>query len=54
MPAPDRRDFMNLFGKNEDFQYKDITKIEYRNNPIYIDKEFKVDEEKVTDEGMVL
>lgn len=54
MPAPDRRNFMNLFGKNEDFHYKDITKIEYRNNLIYIDKEFMVDEEKVTDEGMTL
>lgn len=47
MPAPDRRNFANLFGRNEDFAYKDITKIEYRNNPIYIDKNFKVENENV-------
>ena len=54
MPASDREDFEDLFGKNEDFHYKDITKIEYRNNIIYLDKDFKVDKDEVNDEGMTL
>ncbi len=42
-----RKEFENLFGKNSKYRYNDITKIEYRNNPIYIDKNFK---ENVKDE----
>ncbi len=46
MPAQDRNNFESLFGRNENFNYKDITKIEYRNNPIYIDKDFRIDDEE--------
>ena len=40
MPASDRRKFRNLFDNNDDFNYKDICKIEYRNKSLYVDKNY--------------
>ena len=40
MQAPDKREFEKLFGPREDLHYEDIYKIEYRNKPIYEDKNF--------------
>ncbi len=55
--APDRREFKKLYGEHTDFYYKDIYKIEYRNKPIYEDKNFikkEIEIEKNEDEGLVL
>jgi len=40
MQASDRRDFEKLFGRNSDFYYEEIYKIEYRGKTIYIDNNF--------------
>ena len=37
MPASERKNYANLFGKNNDLTYKDIYKIEYKSKPLYID-----------------
>ena len=51
MPAPDCRDFENLFGKHTDFEYDNIVKLEYRNKIVYEDKNFNkentMEEEKL-------
>lgn len=54
MSAPDRREYENLFGR-EDPHYEDIYKIEYRNKAIYEDKNFVKDEICITsDEKFVV
>ena len=45
MQASDRKNFEELFGRNSDFYYEEIYKIEYRGKPIYIDNNF-IKEEK--------
>ena len=45
MQASDRKNFEKLFGRNSDFYYEEIYKIEYRGKPIYIDNNF-IKEEK--------
>lgn len=56
IPAKERNGFENLFGRNADFNYDDITKIEFRNKIIYLDKNFdnKKDLEKGIDEELEL
>lgn len=50
MPAPDRREYEKLFGKNTDFDFNDIYKIEYRNKPIYVDNNFFKEKELLNEE----
>lgn len=40
IPAPDRKEFVRLYGPREELRYEDIYKIEYRNKAIYADKNF--------------
>jgi len=40
IPSASRKSFEKLFGKYADFHYEDITKIEFRNKPIYEDLNF--------------
>ena len=47
MSPSDRAKFKEYFGRNDDFNYKDIYKIEYRNKPIYLDENF---EKKIKEE----
>ena len=50
MPAQDRQKYAKLFDYNDDFNYKDIYKIEYRNKPIYIDNNFTKNHELSTEQ----
>lgn len=43
--APDRKIYDELYGRNKDFDYDDIYKIEFRNNVIYEDKDFNFDKD---------
>lgn len=40
MSASDRREYEKRFGAYKDFNFNDIYKIEFRNKPLYIDKDF--------------
>jgi len=55
IPSKERSGFENLYGRNADFNYGDITKIEFRNKILYLDKDFdkhqKLDN---TDKGLEL
>ena len=41
MSASDRREYEKQFGKYTDFNFNDIYKIEYRNKPIYVDRNYE-------------
>ena len=49
MSCSDRKKYYNFFG-NDDFSYKDIYKIEYRNKVIYEDENFIFDENDYKEE----
>ena len=54
MTASERKEYEEIFGRNTDFNFKDIYKIEYRNKPIYIDDNFNEKESSIEEYACLL